>query len=171
MKLTWKSRTLIEIRWPWMSRKRHEEIVRSFQDQIASMDKAQNVVIDSMNKHHADDLESERKKVREALKKLNAYQTFGHRDEHQPCFVLQATVDYRAVQWAYGCGDMQVAQLIIDQMCHELSDHMRCLVRSKGLVPFLDELDRKHTKEQREREKRFRKEIFNPITDQKPPTP
>jgi len=27
MKLTWKSKTLIEVRWPWMSRKRHHQLL------------------------------------------------------------------------------------------------------------------------------------------------
>lgn len=40
MKLTWKSKTLLEVRWPWMSKRNHEESVYLLKNRLDIQDAA-----------------------------------------------------------------------------------------------------------------------------------
>jgi len=183
MKLTWKSRTLIEVRWPWMSKKKHEQestvadaVITNLQDSIKTLTQRHAEAIASLNTKHLKDVidirERESTITREALKQIRNFTIIGHRNEDEPLFVIQAVVDRRQCMWMDSPRDSElITQRIIGDLCHNLSDQLRVMARGRGIQQLMMDMDGQHNREQAAQYRRVREDIYNPITYKKQPNP
>lgn len=140
----------LKINWPWMSRKKHEEVVGGLNKQMdeelrvvesRNIERCHQQRLD-LEKRHEASIEAERMIIREAIKHLRPFTNSGYRVKDQPAFVVQTVVDLSACQWMRSARDTpMVVDQIVDALYYQLREQFMAMTRCRGMGEFLMQLE------------------------------